>query len=174
MVERDAARLRELRLWIGRCADKPSLLLTASPVCGAWQLIFDVVLSEPALQRVVVEARGGDGAWRLLHGRMAIEFRANAARPRSAIRREFSVPVPGPDAELRIAVRGIGRVTLSNVELTDGVTPMRPSGWPAARHRVVGRPAPKDGFPAPDWGRNTGEVALVFGKKKGAPGTGRP
>ena len=27
---------------------------------------------------------------------MALEFRAEAARPRTDIRREFSVPVPGP------------------------------------------------------------------------------
>jgi hypothetical protein len=166
MVEKDASRLRELRLWIGRCAQRPRLLSTASPVCGAWQLIFDVVLSEPALQKVVVEARDGDGIWHLLHGRMTIEFRANAARPRSAIRREFSVPVAGQQQELRIGVRGIGRVTVANVELTDGVSPMRPAGWPAARQRVLGRPAPRGGFPVPDWERNTGEVVLVFGKNK--------
>jgi Glycosyl hydrolase family 20, catalytic domain len=174
MVERDAARLRELRLWIRRCVRKPSLLAAASPVCGAWQLLFDVVLSEPALQRVVVEARGADGEWRLLQGRMTIEFRANAARPRTSIRREFSAPVEGPEATLRIAVRGIGRVRLANVELTDGVAVLRPAGWPAARHRLVGLPAPTDGFPVPDWERNSGEMALVFGRKKGAPRTGRP
>jgi len=174
MVEKDAARLREVRLWAGRCAARPSLLATASPVCGAWQLIFDVVLTEPALQRVVVEARGRDGTWSLLCGRTAIEFRANAARPRTAIRREFSVPVPGPDAGLRIAVRGIGRVVLANVELTDGVTALRPDGWPASRHRVVGVAAPAEGFPVPDWDRNSGEVVLHFGNKKGAPRTGRP
>jgi hypothetical protein len=39
---------------------------------------------------------------------------------------------------------------------------------------VLGLPAPKEGFPSPDWDRNTGEVSLAFGKKKGAPRTGRP
>jgi len=174
MVEGDAARLRELRLWIRRCAARPSLLASASPVCGAWQLLFDVVLSEPALQRVVVETRGADGEWRLLHGRSMIEFRARAARPRASIRRELSVPVAGPDADLRIGVRGVGRVGLANVELTDGVASIRPAGWPASRHRVIGLPAPRDGFPSPDWERNSGEVLLSFGKKKGAPRTGRP
>jgi hypothetical protein len=174
MVERDAVRLRELRLWIGRCAARPSLLASASPVCGAWQLHLDVVLSEPALQKVVVEARGRDGSWRLLHGRMMIEFRANAARPRASLRRELSVPVGGPDEALRIGVRGIGRVRVSNVELTDGVSSLRPAGWPAARQRSIGLPAPGDGFPDVDWGRNSGEVLLSFAKKKGAPRTGRP
>jgi hypothetical protein len=174
IVERDAARLRELRLWLKRCAAKPALLSTASPACGAWQLIFDVVLSEPALQKVVVETRGPDGEWRLLHGRMTIEFRAGAARRRASIRREFSVPVDDPDQELRIAVRGIGRVSVANVELTDGVAVLRSRAWPAARCRVVGLPAPQEGFPNLDWDRNCGEVALDFGKKKGAPRTGRP
>jgi hypothetical protein len=174
MVEEDAARLRELRLWLRRCAARPALLSTGSPVCGAWQLLFDVVLSEPALQRVLVEARGADGIWRVLHGRMAIEFRAQTARPRTSIRREFSVPVAGPDGALRIAVRGVGRVGVANVELTDGVASLRPIGWPAARQRVIGLRAQRAGFPALDWDRNSGEVALAFGKKKGAPRTGRP
>jgi hypothetical protein len=173
-VARDAVRLRELRLWLRRCSRKPSLLSTASPVCGAWQLLFDVVLAEPALQGVVVEARGADGAWRVLHERMTIEFRARAARPRASIRREFSVPVAGPDEALRIAVRGVGRVGVANVALTDGVTVLRARGWPASRRRVIGRPAPTEGFPELAWDRNAGEIALDFGKKKGAPRTGRP
>jgi hypothetical protein len=137
-------------------------------VCGAWQLLFDVVLSEPALQRVVVEARGADGAWRLLHGRMTIEFRANAARPRTSIRREFSAPVARPDEALRIGVRGIGRVGVANVELTDGITSMRPMGWPAARQRVIGLAPPRDGLPRLDWDINTGAVALNFRRRGGA------
>jgi hypothetical protein len=105
---------------------------------------------------------------------MTIEFRAGAARPRASIRREFSVPVEDPGQPLRIAVRGVGRVSVSNVELTDGVTVLRSRAWPVARRRVLGLPAPKDGFPSPDWDLNIGEVSLAFGKKKGAPRTGRP
>src|SRR5580658_2537441 len=52
MVERDAARLRGLGRWLARCIADPARLATASPVCGAWQLRFDVLLAEPALQRV--------------------------------------------------------------------------------------------------------------------------
>ena len=158
----DAARLRALRRWIARCAADPALLASASPVCGAWQLRFDVLLAEPALQRIVVECRGPDGSWRTLHGRTAIEFRAEGARPRTDIRREFSVPVAGPDSALRVAVRGVGRVGIANVELTDGVTALRARGWNAARRVSLGAAAPRDGFPAIDWERNADSVALDF------------
>jgi hypothetical protein len=162
IVGMDARRLRNLRSWIARAATDPAALMTASPVCGAWQLRFDVLLSRPALQRIVVECRGPDGTWRLLHGRMALEFRAEAARTRTAIRREFSAPVPGPDSALRIAVRGVGRLTVANVDLTDGVSILRPVGWAAATRKTLGKAAPRRGFPVLDWERNAGAVALDF------------
>jgi hypothetical protein len=121
----------------------------------------------------VVEQRGADGTWRLLHGRTTIEFRAEAARPRTAIRRELSVPVDGIEACLRIAVRGLGRVSITDVELTDGVTVLRPRGWNAARRTVVGDRAPRNGFPDLDWERNAGCVGLQFGGKKRGPRLGR-
>jgi hypothetical protein len=162
-----------LRRWIVRSLADPSVLSTASAVCGAWQLRFDVLLSEPALQKVVVEQRGTDGAWSLLHGRTTIEFRAEAARPRTTIRREFSVPVNGAEACLRIAVRGLGRVSIADVELTDGVTVLRPRGWNAARRTVVGDRAPRNGFPDLDWERNAGSVELEFGGKSRVLRSGR-
>jgi hypothetical protein len=163
IVRKDEGRLRALRRWILRCAADPRRLATASPVCGSWQLRFDVLLAEPALQRVVVESRRPGGAWGVLHARTMIEFRAEAAQPRTALRREFSVPVPGPGAELRIAVRGIGRVGIAGVELTDGVTVLGARGWKAATRRTLGRRAPRSGFPDLDWARNEAAVALRFG-----------
>jgi hypothetical protein len=163
MVEQDCVRLRGFRRWIARCAANPSGLAAASQVCGAWLLRFDVLLLEPALQKVVVERRGPGGAWTVLHARTMIEFRAAAARPRTSIRREFSVPVDGPHAALRIAVRGIGRVAIARVELTDGATSLAARGWRAASRRTVGTPAPRKGFPELDWGRDAGAVDLDFG-----------
>ena len=51
MIDRDADRLRDLRAWIQVCAADPRHLATASPVCGVWQLRFDVLLSEDPLSR---------------------------------------------------------------------------------------------------------------------------
>jgi hypothetical protein len=170
IVEKDAERVAALRRWIGRAAANPARLTSASPVCGAWQLRFDVLLSRPALQRVVVECRGQDGSWRTLHSRMALEFRAEAARPRADIRREFSVPVPAPDSTLRIAVRGIGQVAVANVDLTDGVATLRPAGWASATRKTLGRAAPRIGFPVLDWEHNVSAVALDFSRqKRGGP-----
>jgi hypothetical protein len=78
------------------------------------------------------------------------------------IRREASVPVPGPDSTLRIAVRGIGRLGVANVELTDGATVLRPRGWDARRTRTLGRRAPAAGFPDLDWERNEADIPLRF------------
>jgi hypothetical protein len=49
---------------------------------------------------------------------------------------------------LRLAVRGLGQVGVSNVELTNGVLTFRPHGWPTTRQKILGRPAPRQGFPA--------------------------
>jgi hypothetical protein len=174
ILREDAARLLHVRRWLGRCAAQPRRLRSESPLFGPWQLNFDVVLSEPALQQVLVEGRAGDGAWETIQARMTIEFRARAARPRASIRREFSVPVAGPDCGLRIAVRGLGRVGIANVELTDGVSALRPRGWSGPRCRRIGSPAPKGGFPRLDWERNSGSIELVFTRKKGGGPLGPP
>ena len=162
VVAADAARLKALRGWITRAITDPRRLVAASPVCGRWQLTFDIVLTEPALQRIVVESQGPEGAWSAVHGRTLIEFRAEAARPKARIRREFSVPVDDPAVPLRVAIRGIGRVMLSQVELTDGVRSLRPLGWAPARLRTLGKRAPRSGFPDLDWSRNEEAVLLRF------------
>jgi hypothetical protein len=169
LVERDAAQLRALRRWIARAAANSARLMTASPVVGAWQLRFDVLLTRPVLQKIVVECREADGSWRLLYGRMALEFRADAARPVTALRREFSVPVPGPGSLLRIAVRGIGRIGIASLDLTDGVTILRPLRWTAASRRTIGLAASRQGFPVLDWERNADAVTLNFHKEKRRP-----
>jgi hypothetical protein len=211
MLAADAARLRVWRRWLARAARRPEIAWQATPVCGAWQLQFTVHNFAPALQRVVVERQCADGAWEEIYGRYTIEFRAFAARPRTRIKREFSIPV-GPDlvsgpgaavydrrmvgegrrsqtaatgpssavgrvepassdplaharghlSSLRLAVRGLGQVAISHVELTDGVTTLCSAGWRLTQKKILGRPAPRQGFPEFDVERNQGAVALRF------------
>ena len=168
IIAADARRLSALMRWLERCRTAPAQLHGASPVCGAWELRLDVVLTEPALQRVVVEAADAAGAWTALHARTAIEFRAQAAQPRTLIRRELRVPVPRPSTPLRVALRGLGRVTVANIELTDGVSSFQPAGIDG-RGRVLGAAAPASGFPDLDWTRDTDALALDFSKKKRRP-----
>jgi hypothetical protein len=100
----------------------------------------------------------------LLHGRNTIEFRAYAARPRTKISRELNVPIGDPELPLRLAVRGVGQVALSQVELTDGVQELPALGWRSGRRKILGQPAPHRGFPELDWTKNRGKTRLRFAK----------
>ncbi len=162
MVAADAERLRHWRRWLQHAASHPAIAWQSTPLCGAWQLQFIVHNFAPALQQVVVEQRQPDGSWRIRHGLYTIEFRAFAARPRTRIRREISVPIDDPRAPLRLAVRGVGQVAISHIELTDGVIRQHARGWPRARRKILGRPAPPRGFPAMDFEKNAGAVIVVF------------
>ncbi len=162
VLDLDAQRLAGWRAWLRRASRQPDLARQATPVCGPWQLQFMAHNFAPAVQKVVVEQQADTGAWRELAGRFTIEFRAHAARRRSKLKREFTVPVDSPDARLRIAVRGIGQVAISHITLTDGVTVQHARLY--RRRKILGRQAPARDFPAPDWTENTGEMSLCFGR----------
>ncbi len=160
LLESDENRLAEWRAWLKRAAREPELAARATPVCGAWQLQFMVHNFAPAGQKVAVEQQGADGLWRELAGRFTIEFRAFAARPRTKIKREFAVPVDSPEAILRIAVRGVGQVAVSQVTLTNGVETRHTGRW--QRPVVLGEKAPARGLPPLDWSQNCGEWLVDF------------
>lgn len=169
MVVADTARLASLDRWVAGCTRDPSKLMNPSPVCGAWQLVFETVLTEPALQRIVVEERRPGGPWREVFARTLIEFRAAAARPNARIRREVSLPLEDPKGSLRISVRGVGRVGLSNVVLTDGVRELEPRNQRPRHTTVIGKAAAASGFPDLDWSRNLGSLTLAPWKQKRRP-----
>lgn len=160
----DAARLASWRRWLRAAARRPDIVWQETPVCGAWQLQFVVHDRAPAVQRVVVEQRTDAGSWREIVGRFTIEFRAQAARPRTKIRREFVAPLATPDLPLRIAIRGVGPVAISQVALTNGAETRPVRGWRGAK--VLGRPAPARGWPAPDWQKNAAVLELRPGKSR--------
>lgn len=167
ILERDERRLGSLKRWLLRMVRRPALLWGNTPVLGAWQLQFTVHNFAPALQCVVVEKRLPDGTWALLRSRYTIEFRSRAARPRAKLLRDFSVPVPSGcighgEARLRIAVRGLGQVGIGSIELSNGVRTLQPATQLPKSRRVIGEPAPKEGFPHLDMSINRGEIELVF------------
>jgi Glycosyl hydrolase family 20, catalytic domain len=172
MLMRDAQRLRTLRAWLKRAQKKPALANGTTPVCGCWQLQFAMHNFAPALQKIVVEQQSPNGAWKELHSMFTIEFKAAAAQPRARIVREISVPVDAADARLRIAVRGLGQVAVSDITLTNGVVARSPVG--SRKKTILGQPAPHRGFPLINWDHNGGEVELDFkpqmNAKKGKTG----
>jgi len=145
ILDADAMRLRVWSEWLRAVRLDSEKAFEATPVCGAWQLNFTVHNFAPALQRVVVEHQQPDGSWRELHSRHTIEFRAEAAKPRTNIRRPFSVPVGSPDDVLRISVHGLGQVGVEQITLTNGVETLTPSS--KRKRTILGRPAPRHGLP---------------------------
>ncbi|HVZ66178.1 MAG TPA: family 20 glycosylhydrolase [Lacunisphaera sp.] len=164
MLRADAARLTSWRRWLRAAARRPDIVWRESPMAGAWQLQFVVHNFAPALQRVVVEQRTDTGSWREVIGRFTIEFRAQAARPRTKIRREFVAPLDKPDLPLRIAVRGVGQVAISQVALINGAESRPIRGWRGAK--VLGQPAPARGWPAPNWQENAAVLELRAGPSR--------
>ncbi len=148
LLESDTKRLKALQVWLARATWRPETLMSSSPVGGAWQLQFTVHNFAPAVQKVVVEEQAASGDWREIVSRHTIEFRSHAARPRTKIKREFVAPVETKDAKLRIVVRGVGTVALSHATLTNGATALRAVQF--RRRKIVGHPAPKQGFPMLD------------------------
>jgi len=162
ILRRDAVRLRAWKRWLAAVAKKPALAFTDSPVHGRWQLTFLVYNPAPALQKILVEQQSPEGTWTPLAARFTVEFRAQAARPRANLRREFSVSVDDPSRPLRIALRGVGEVAIGNVVLTDGITSLNPTHWPARERRPLGARAPQNGFPDLHLEQNRDEIALSF------------
>lgn len=162
ILDRDTARLKAWRKWLAATAKTPARALDASPVHGRWQLSFIVHNHAPALQKILVEQQSADGTWKTLAERFTIEFRAKAARPRANLKREFSISVDSPARPLRIALRGIGEVAVSQVTFTDGVITLHPKDWPVRERRSLGTPAPTSGFPDLHLGGNRDAIALVF------------
>ena len=103
--------------------------------------------------------------------RMAIEFRAEAARPRDRYPRGNSA------SRCRARMRrcgsrcgALGRVGIANVELTDGVGVLRPARLGGPARRRIGSPAPQEGFPRPRLGAQHREYrARLRPQKKRRP-----
>ncbi|MFT3868233.1 MAG: family 20 glycosylhydrolase [Nibricoccus sp.] len=157
IVDADAARLKAWTSWLRALRRDHTKAFVASPVFGAWQLIFTVHNFAPALQRVVVSQQESDGSWRELAARHTIEFQAEAAQSRTDFRRPFSAPIDSEKAVLRISIHGLGQVAIEGIVLTDGVTTLRPKG--VKQRLILGKRAPRAGFP--DIAAEPGEESIL-------------
>ena len=148
MLADDARRLAGWLGWLKRVGRNPRLAWQATPFCGVWQLQFMVHNFAPAVQKVGVEQQDLDGVWSELAGRYTIEFRSWAARPTTRIKREFTVPVNIPNRPLRVVLRGVGEVMISQLALTNGVDTH--ALQPPRQKTRLGTRAPRRGFPLID------------------------
>jgi len=161
ILRKDKARWRQWTDWLRRVRGEPGLISGPSPVCGQWQFRCVLRNRHPALQLVVLEQRDPQGQWQPLHRRFLIEFRDFAARPRAALSREMNAPVNALDRPLRLALRGLGEVEVTAMELTDGVTTHRLRRAGGSATRRLGRPPPSRGFPEISWAKNRDAWRLV-------------
>jgi len=143
ILAEDRRRLAELRTWLRAAKKDPALCLARTPVCGTWQCVFTVLNFEPAVQRISVEQQQPDGSWREIRGRHAIEFRAEAAKPKAKITQPFSAALDNLDGALRIVCKGVGRVRILDARCTNGVE----TRCAREKNFLIGERAPTSGFP---------------------------
>jgi len=179
MLHADQRKLVELGRFLEQAKKDLSLLWQANPLTGQWQLLFRVRTTEPALQGTVVQVPDEKG-WKNIHSVWSLEFIAEAGNAKADFNRHHSVSIEwdGIKAlELRLAVRGFGRLEIYDLCLTNGVQTLTPQqlvhGGGAIKnleaiirqdepHAVFGNRAPRVGFPPIDWTANQCWVDVNF------------
>jgi hypothetical protein len=161
LLSTDAERLAGWQTWLKRLVKAPKIAMEATPVCGVWQLQFVVHNFAPAVQKVIVEELAPDGTWREIVSRHTVEFRAQAARPMSRLKREFTAPVESLMQKLRLRVAGTGQVALSHLALTNGVEILHPRTRHRNRKLILGTAAPKQGLPKELFSHDSSRILLL-------------
>lgn len=180
MLLNDQRRLAELQVFVARALKDPGLTRQANPLTGRWQLVFWVRNFEPALQGAVVQVPDENGLWKTIHSVWSLEFTAEAGNPKADFRRHHTVAFDWDERELlqlRLAVRGFGRLEIYDLRLINGDrmrVPRRISrGGGTVEHlealrrrnlpgAILGIRAPRKDFPPIDWGANQGWVDVEF------------
>lgn len=124
LLEHDQLQLQMWLTWLRQSLLKPEQVMTANALVADWLLSFTVWNFAPAVQRVVVEQKAAD-EWQVVKSCHTIEFTSRGASPRSVSKHVYAAPISGstdhPPA-MRLVIRGVGRVRLSKLRLTNGVT----------------------------------------------------
>ena len=152
MLERDRRQLQALQRWLRQAQRDPRLIHSGNPVCGRWQIFYDVWNFAPAVQQVTIQ-QWCRGDWVTLKACHTIEFAAAAAVRRSPCVRRHSVPCSIPpgaaDVRLRLVLRGTGAVKIGRFIITNGPKTMRLPTTDHGRWLRLGTPAPRHGLPDP-------------------------
>lgn len=180
MIRADQRKLTEFEHFVKRVRKDPAHIFRSNPMTGQWQLLFWVRNFEPALQGAIVQVRENNGGWKDVHSVWSLEFLAESGQETANFRRHHSVALDWDGThplELRLAVRGFGRLEISDLCLTNGVQTMTPqkilnTDGPvtnlkgllrsAPPHAVLGIRTPKSGFPPMDWSANQSGVEVEF------------
>jgi len=183
MIKSDQAKLAELGCFVKQARKNPDTLWQTNPLTGQWQLLFRVRNFEPALQGTVVQMPDENGVWKNIHSLWALEFTAEAGNSKTDFKRHHSVAIEWDGLktlELRLGVRGFGRLEIYDLCLTNGVRTIIPQqvihgGGTIENlkglvredepHAVFSDPAPTEGFPPIDWGVNQCWTDLIFTDK---------
>ena len=173
--------MAELGRFVKQVKNDPSLIWQASPLTGQWHLLFWVRTVEPALQGTVVQMPDVKGEWKNIHSVWSLEFTAEAGNSKADFNRHHSVAIEWDGLktlELRLGIRGFGRLEYYGLCLTNGVRTIIPQkivkGGAAAiknlkgllrndkPHAGFGDRAPRKGFPPMDWNANQCWVDIGF------------
>lgn len=150
ILERDSGQLRALLRWLLQVTRNPLLIHSGNPVCGPWQVSYDVWNFAPAVQQVTVQQWQHD-AWVTLKACHTIEFSAAAAVQRSDLVRRLAaaceIPSEANELKLRLMLRGTGAVKIGPIVLTNGPKLARISVAGRGRWIRFGAPAPRRGMP---------------------------
>lgn len=114
---------------------------------GEWQVCYRVTNDAPAAQWVGIEQRDASGTWSVRQGCHTIEFQGRYAARRGGAVREHAAPVDwngdrDRPPELRVVVRGGGKVRVDAVVLTDGRREFQ-----ALPPGLIGTASPTTGWP---------------------------
>ncbi len=150
IIDQDRRQLRALRRWLRRIKHDPGLIHTGNPVCGPWQIFYDVWNFAPAVQQVTVQ-QWRRGEWVTLKACHTIEFAGAAAVRSSDLIRRHTAPCEiEPDTaevRLRLMLRGTGAVKIGRWALTNGATMVQLPQPGRGRWIRLGAPAPRRGLP---------------------------
>lgn len=162
ILKRDRDRLHQWERWLEGALETPAQVMKTGPLLGTWQLSLTVHATRPNANLVVVQQQSQNGEWTDLRQRHTIEFRSGAAQRRSTLKRAWSVPLQNIDQPLRLTLRGLGEVAISQVFVTNGPQTKWNQTWPRSVRKSLGQPAPESGWPDLDWSSNRAALELEF------------